>query len=348
MGCTKLISGTGQGLDVTSVLPDGVRNEKGWQMLASPGEFPFPIPTGWFRVGFLDQLAPNQATRLRFWGEELVLVSTASRDVGLFAAHCPHLGAHLGFGAVVEGEEFRCPFHAWRFGLAGECLEIPYAKRIPSRARLRRYPTEVRNGIVWAWYHPSEAPPSWPTPEIPELESSQWSAPTHHHWTIRTRNQEIAENTSDPAHFRAVHGFADAPEPVITFEGPLYRSVTLSRVPRPDGEMAESRLEVTWHGMGLGVVRSSGAFELLVVGSNTPIDEDTVDACFSFAVNQARGLRPNEGAGRAFIAEAIRQMEQDIPIWENKVFAPQPLLCDGDGPIGAFREWAKQFYPEAT
>lgn len=333
------------GLDPVALLPDVFRERKARHMLANPGEFPFPIPVGWFRVGFLDQIAPGRATRLRFWGQELVLVSTASREVGLFGAYCPHLGAHLGFGAVVEGERFRCPFHAWRFDLEGRCVEVPYAKRIPARARLRRYPTEVKSGIVWAWYHPSGEGPNWPVPEIPELDNSEWSVPSHHHWTIRTRNQEIAENTSDPAHFRAVHGFAEAPDPEITFEGPLYRSVTLSRVPRPDGEMAVSRLEVTWHGMGLGVVRASGAFELLVVGTNTPIDGGAVDACFSFSVNRARGLRPDKGAGRAFIAEAIRQMEQDIPIWENKVFAVRPVLCEGDGPIGAFREWAKQFYP---
>jgi hypothetical protein len=92
------------------------------------------------------------------------------------------------------------------------------------------------------------------------------------------------------------------------------------------------------------VVRSTGDFELLVVGTNTPIDESAVDARFSFSVNTERGLRPDSGAGKAFIGEAIRQMEQDIPIWENKVFAPRPVLCEGDGPIGRFRAWAKQFY----
>jgi hypothetical protein len=26
------------------------------------------------------------------------------------------------------------------------------------------------------------------------------------------------------------------------------------------------------------------------------------------------------------------QVEQDIPIWENKIYLENPLLCDGDGP----------------
>jgi hypothetical protein len=26
---------------------------------------------------------------------------------------------------------------------------------------------------------------------------------------------------------------------------------------------------------------------------------------------------------------------------------PRPVLCDGDGPVGIFRRWAKQFYATA-
>ncbi len=313
-------------------------------MLARPGEYPFPIPSGWFRVAFGGELAPGELKSLRYFGLDLVLAMSESGAVQVFRAHCPHLGAHLGRGGTVEGETIRCPFHGWRFALGGECVEIPYAKRIPGKARLGHYPTALKNGIVWAWYHPGGAPPSWPCPEIPELADDAWSPLVHQQWTIRTRNQEIAENTADPAHFRAVHGFGEAPAPEIDFEGHTYRSVTQSNVVSRAGRVARSRLEVTWHGMGLGVVRSTGDFELLVVGTNTPVDESTVDARFSFSVSQARGLRPDEGAGKAFINEAVRQMEQDIPIWEHKVFAPRPVLCEEDGPIPRFREWAKQFY----
>ena len=316
-------------------------------MLSAPGEYPFPIPSGWFRVAFAQDLRAGQVSTLRYFGRELVLVAFESGEVRLFGAHCPHLGAHLGRGGRVEGESVRCPFHGWRFGPDAACVEVPYATRIPAKARLAAYPTRVKNGIVWAWYHPLGEKPGWEAPEIPELGDPSWSPVTHQQWLIRTRNQEIAENTSDPAHFAAVHGFGEAPAPEIEFTGHECRSVTFSNVPREGGEMASSRLEVTWHGLGLGVVRSTGAFELLVVGTNTPVDETTVDARFSFSVCTAKGLSPDRGAGKAFIAEAIRQMEQDIPIWENKVFAERPILCDGDGPIAAFRDWAGQFYPRA-
>ena len=50
------------------------------------------------------------------------------------------------------------------------------------------------------------------------------------------------------------------------------------------------------------------------------------------------------GPAERGIDEAVRQMEQDIPIWESKRYLEQPLLCDGDGPIGRFRSWSTQFH----
>jgi hypothetical protein len=50
--------------------------------------------------------------------------------------------------------------------------------------------------------------------------------------------------------------------------------------------------------------------------------------------------------GAAFIREIERQLGQDIPIWENKIYVNPPLVVDNDGPIGIFRRWCKLFYSE--
>ena len=34
----------------------------------------------------------------------------------------------------------------------------------------------------------------------------------------------------------------------------------------------------------------------------------------------------------------------DLIVWDNKKYRPQPLLCDGDGPILLWRQWFMQFY----
>ncbi|MDQ1467068.1 MAG: hypothetical protein QOH10_1483, partial [Actinomycetota bacterium] len=41
-----------------------------------------------------------------------------------------------------------------------------------------------------------------------------------------------------------------------------------------------------------------------------------------------------------------KQVQEDRPIWEHKVFLPLPALADTDGPILKFRKWYSQFYAE--
>ena len=52
------------------------------------------------------------------------------------------------------------------------------------------------------------------------------------------------------------------------------------------------------------------------------------------------------GVGNAFSAEIARQLEQDKPIWESKIYLERPVICDGDGPIARYRKWCEGFYPE--
>ena len=35
---------------------------------------------------------------------------------------------------------------------------------------------------------------------------------------------------------------------------------------------------------------------------------------------------------------------QDFAIWEHKRHMHRPALADGDGPIGPYRRWVRQFY----
>jgi hypothetical protein len=51
--------------------------------------------------------------------------------------------------------------------------------------------------------------------------------------------------------------------------------------------------------------------------------------------------------GAAIIRDLEKQMGEDIPIWENKKYYAQPMLCDGDGPFGVYRRWMRQFFDEA-
>ena len=75
-----------------------------------------------------------------------------------------------------------------------------------------------------------------------------------------------------------------------------------------------------------------------------PVDEHHVELRFSFTVKKGPNDMVTNTVAERFQAEIESQLEADIPIWENKIFLERPMLCDGDGPIGVFRKWSRQFY----
>jgi len=48
------------------------------------------------------------------------------------------------------------------------------------------------------------------------------------------------------------------------------------------------------------------------------------------------------------IREYKTDVYQDFKIWENKKYLIRTHLAPGDGPIGFYRLWARQFYNEPT
>ena len=60
---------------------------------------------GWFVVAWAAELPPGEVRPLRYFGGHQVLFRTESGAVQMLDAHCPHLGAHLGHGGGVTGDE---------------------------------------------------------------------------------------------------------------------------------------------------------------------------------------------------------------------------------------------------
>jgi phenylpropionate dioxygenase-like ring-hydroxylating dioxygenase large terminal subunit len=293
--------------------------------------FPFPIPNGWFVVAISDQLGAGHVRALHYFGRDLVLYRTTDGVPRLVDAYCAHLGAHLGVGGKVDGDCIRCPFHGWAYdGATGQCLEIPYSgARIPARARVRAYPTIERGGAVWAWHHLTGGAPFFDLPLVPELHDDRWTGPLVREFHISTSCQEMAENNHDFAHFQYVHGTETIPDGEELIDG------TYKRVTSPG-------LERETFGLGLGVVRVPGA--LTFVSSVTPVDEDNVHVRWFFTVPTASGA----DAARSFADEFTAGVTQDIPIWENKVYRPTPVLTKSEAGIVAHRNWSKQFYSDPT
>jgi phenylpropionate dioxygenase-like ring-hydroxylating dioxygenase large terminal subunit len=311
--------------------------------MTPPRRFPFPIPDGWFQVGASHELLEGQVRALHYFARELVMFRDADGQARVFDAWCPHLGAHLGKGgAVVEGR-LRCPFHHWEFDGEGRCAAVPYAKRIPPKASLRAWPVVEKNGFVHVWHHKQGAAPSFDVPDVPEYGHPDWTGYHHREFVVNSCNQELAENSVDPAHFKYVHRTAEVPEARAWTEGHLFRAEM--DYPMLAGEtLLKGQIDIFAHGPGLGVTYFRGIVDTTVVISGTPIDAEHVHQRLSFMVKKRETPQATEGLARVFVAEIARQFEEDMPIWEHKRYWDRPVLCDGDGPIAEIRRWAQQFY----
>jgi 3-ketosteroid 9alpha-monooxygenase subunit A len=310
--------------------------------------FPFPLyPNGWFQIAYTDELAAGEVKPVQAFGKHFVLFRTESGKPQVLDAFCPHLGAHLGYGGKVEAETIRCPFHAYRYDGAGACVEVPYANKVPPVARLNAQPVLEKNGVIMLHHHEEGLPPHFGLPDVPEYGDEAWTPYEKRYWKIRTRNQEMAENSVDSAHFKYVHGTITQPLTTAKVHGHILHVHSEMKMATPRGTI-DGVIESTSHGFGFSLVRFKGIVETLLVTSVTPVDEEYVDVRFAFSVKKLGSESATSGVGAALIADIEKQLREDLPIWENKVFQPQPALCDGDGPIGLFRRWAKQFYSEPS
>ena len=124
--------------------------------------FPFPdYPDGWFRVGYSAELKPGEVQPIKYFGRELVLFRSESGKPSVLDAYCPHLGAHLGYGGKVKGENIECPFHAWQLDARGEVAQIPYASKVPPRARTVCHEVREHSGLIMLWHHHEKKAPSF-------------------------------------------------------------------------------------------------------------------------------------------------------------------------------------------
>lgn len=310
---------------------------------ARPTRFPFaPYPNGWYRIAWSDELAVATTKALRWLGRELVAFRGADGAARVLDAHCPHLGAHLGHGGVVDGSCLRCPFHGWTFDGTGRCVSIPYADKIVRQARVQAWPVAEVNGAIFFYYDAERRAPPYPIPAL--RDGRPIGAGRRRGWQIRTHIQEITENAVDSAHFNLVHRYEDVPVmTALDFDGPRFR-VSFESQKRVFGVLSKTDFTIHYHGPGVAFARVNHPVEIDLLVTLTPIDHERCEQWIvvdgDLRYGQLRRL-----LCRSLIADQVfADFRHDIPIWEHKVYLEKPLLCADDGPIHRVRHWYRQFY----
>jgi 3-ketosteroid 9alpha-monooxygenase subunit A len=311
-----------------------------------PGATLSGFPNGWFVVCFSADLPALGVRPLRYFGRDFVAYRAEDGAVHVLDAHCPHLGAHLGYGGQVVGDTVRCPFHAWRFDAAGACVDVPYAKKIPPRACVRSWPVREINGVVLLYHGRAGAPPPFEIPVIPEYGDDAWLPWVTHVYRVKTHPREIVDNLADRAHFPAVHR-TEIDDFTFGVEGHLAWQKVKGRAFFPGGVDPFSS-STTYHGPGYLLMRMDGLLQNYMLVAHTPIDEEHLDLRLAVTLKIVGDRARTEGYVSRYMQNLRSGFEDDLRIWEHKVYVDPPALCDGDGPVGRLRKWYRQFFVESS
>jgi 3-ketosteroid 9alpha-monooxygenase subunit A len=326
------------------------------------GTTPIRFARGWHCLGLASDFADGKPHAVHGFGTKLVVWQDSKGDLNVLDGYCRHMGGDLTQGEV-KGDNVACPFHDWRWGGDGKCKEIPYARRVPLRARTQRYEAVVRNGQLLIWHDPehSAADHELLPPELPDVMTDKYTP-----WSWHTREingshcRELIDNVADMAHFYYVH-FAFPTSFRNIFEGHTATQFMESKG-RPDtmgggyGD-ANSTLKsvATYYGPSyminwLEVDYKGFITEVILINCHIPTGPTSFTLQYGISVRKPEGL---DEKTCAYIAERYTQsfgdgFLQDVAIWENKVAVQNPLLCEEDGPVYQLRRWYEQFYVDVA
>ena len=344
-----------QGRRVAEVPPrerhPGVRAGRLTVALASPPRrSPFPVPFGWFCVGYPEDFPAGEPKALFYFDRHLV----AWRDESA-SCTCRTRSARTSAPTSATAARSRAARSSARSTAGGSTPRAPTSTSptrsgVNKKGTLRTYPVVERNGLCFAWYHPDpEVAPMWEVRGPARVQRRPRVVHGHPHRPHRRRPwQEMAENGVDSAHFRFVHNTAEVPvmESYETgFPGSKMRSSQkFVDAPRRDG--GPHRLRV--HGPGSAHRALQRHRRHREPRRHHADHRDRCITRFNFRFKSMGDAETTRNVGQAFVREVDKQFLEDKPIWEHKAHLVRPALADNDGPFMKFRKWAAQFYAEGV
>ena len=180
------------------------------------------IPNQWYAIMEANEVPPGKPVGVKRLGERLVLWRDGEGRVSCIYDVCPHRGAALSAGKVVDGQ-VACPFHGLRFAADGRCRLIPANGRgrpVPEAFRLRSYPVREAHGLIWLWWgERREGLPSLPF--FADIDDSFTYGTFRDHWNVHY--SRAIENQLDVVHLPFVHHNTIGRGGRTLVEGPLVK-----------------------------------------------------------------------------------------------------------------------------
>lgn len=156
----------------------------------------------WFPLCLSQDLKAGEVRGFDFLGGRVIAIRDADGAARVMSAYCPHMGADLCTGEMVDGA-VRCPFHFWRYGPDGKCVATESGDPVPPTAKLFAFPTVEKYGCVFA-FNGTE-----PLFDLPEMGFPDEELAFHAeipHLDLLADPWVFMCNTSDFNHINVVHG----------------------------------------------------------------------------------------------------------------------------------------------
>lgn len=324
------------------------------------------LPTGWFHVGWSEEIAPGGVKPMKYFGQELVAFRNSKGELSIFDAHCPHMGAHLGYGGKVKNDCLTCPYHGWQFDNEGTNTDIPYEDYTINK-KLKKWHHIEQHEMIFLWHDPAGGPPreGWELihlfdhDEMPADQNDFYPAYSNGAIVYKPGElihpQLVMENSADSAHFKYTHGAPEDPK-ILGFDNstavwkssfgflsPKTKEVALTTYLRNQG-IGLSFTIFHHHGSEKG---SKGyGFNRRLVLSATPVDDMHTDLRVTYFFPKDP---QSPDAMPEYVREEVRNVdalfEQDAIIWRRQKFIQRPLFSKMDVEIyTALRKWCDRFY----
>lgn len=285
----------------------------------------------WFPLALAREVGRGHVMGRDFLGTRVIVYRDSAGRAVVQSAYCPHLGADLSVGQVVD-DQIRCAYHHWRFDCSGSCVDIPTGDKIPPGARIGTYPSAEAWGLVWAF---NGTTPSFAVPRIPDVDEGELIYETHFRGTRALDPWVAVSNGVDFQHLRALHGLpAVDPEHV-----------------NADAHGMEYRIEsphFLQHGLITGVNTFSqhlagGDDDMYMLFTGAPITHGHSMGFYVYGVR-------DQGLGQAGAAEklgALRELVQrllaeDAPVLDTIRFRPGVLVAS-DRHLARFFKFVREF-----
>jgi phenylpropionate dioxygenase-like ring-hydroxylating dioxygenase large terminal subunit len=291
--------------------------------------------SSWYPVALASEVAPGKILSKDVLGTRVVVYRDAAGKLLVQSAWCPHLGADLSVGDIVDGR-IRCAYHHWTFDGSGTCVHIPTGDKIPPGAKITTFPSAEAWGLVWIF---NGETPMFDLPRIPGADESELIYETRFREVLPIEPWMARTNGVDFQHLRSLHGL-----PAIDPDMMNVGDYTLEyRIGREAAGYVQHGLITGTNTFAQHVVFGRNQMFMLFTGA--PIDESSSTYFYAVGARKAKtdaGRHTADATLKAVSEFADRLYADDAPILKTMRFRKGVLVAT-DRHLARFLKFVSEF-----